>query len=481
MSQSTLVRPKFDINKLINRNDNIAIKEEEPYVPNITFRDVVNLVKNHFHQKIQNGNLTDQELNERQRIEHAATLGDPKAATMLIEEIESLLREKKLTNVQYPNIFRSLSHAVFEHIFRFKEFYKWTLYPESPSAKIVGKEIWFKINGTFVKQEEEFESIEETYQIIRLLQQTNPNLKINEKKPQAEFDLMDGTRVTMTIPPRTLVPTIVFRRFIVKKFSFEEQANKNTIAKEDVPLFQCLAKVPLNIVIAGPVESGKSTMLKTFFAERPKELVAILIEEHPESYLKRDFPDRLTHEFFVRDSNIAQVIRTSLRFDHDYVIWQEVRGIEADAAIDGANRGATGLLMTYHVTEEEKIAEQLAQHIVDAYPNRKYVNEVRRVAQTLHLGVTMKNLKDNTKKVISVFEFCYDYEKDEAWINFLLKYNLITKKWEYNNNVSRKLLQKLIEFDAKIADEFLTILSERYKAWPMKNPVRPILFKDGGR
>ena len=88
------------------------------------------------------------------------------------------------------------------------------LNPNSPSAKILGKEIWFKIDGTFVKQEEEFDSIEEVEEIIRLLEQNNPNFSISEQKPQGELDLPDGTRITLTIPPRTLYPTIVFRRFI---------------------------------------------------------------------------------------------------------------------------------------------------------------------------------------------------------------------------------------------------------------------------
>src|SRR5690606_2964674 len=132
-----------------------------------------------------------------------------------------------------------------------------------------------------------------------------------------------GTRVTLTIPPRTLIPTIVFRRFVVNKFSFEEQAKKKTIAEQDIPLFRILAKARLNVIIAGHVESGKSTMLKTMYAERPKDLVSLLIEEHPESFLKRDFPDRLVHEFSIKDQEIEKTLRTILRFDHDYVIMQE--------------------------------------------------------------------------------------------------------------------------------------------------------------
>jgi pilus assembly protein CpaF len=160
---------------------------------------------------------------------------------------------------------------------------------------------------------------------------------------------------------------------------------------------------------------------------------------------------------------------------------QEVRGIEADAAIDGASRGATGLLMTYHLTDPTKVCEQLAQHIVDEYPNRKVINETRRVAQTLHVGATMKNLPGNQKKVTSAFEICYDYDTDKAWINYFLKYNTKEKKWEYNAVVSESLLNQLDEDDLNLSVEFQQILSNRATESPMKtSPIQPINFKEEG-
>lgn len=434
-----------------------------------------------FQEKIADKNLSEKERAERQRIEHQATLGDKEAMDMLTEEISSFLRDSPYQKVSYDPMFRSLAHALFEHLYRFKNFYKWSQFPTSPSAKILGKEIWFKINGKFEKQDEEFESIEEVEEIIRLLQQNNPNFKINESKPQGELDLPDGTRITLTIPPRTLYPTIVFRRFIVNKFSFAEQAKRQTIAEEDIPLFQILARIRANTVIAGGVESGKSTMLKTFYAERPKDLVALSIEEHPEAFFKRDFPERLVHEFSISDENIKGVLRTILRFDHDYVIMQEVRGVEAEAAIDGASRGAEGLLMTYHVTKPSKVCEQLAQHILDAYPSRRYINEVRRVAQTLHLGITMKTLPGNKKKVTSVFEINYDYDSDRAWISYLMKYDQVSDKWQYNAELSRAITKQLLEEGDGTLEEFQSLISERAQVSPItEGVIQPILFKDVG-
>lgn len=445
------------------------------------FKAAVQAVQKFLHDKLEDKLISDHERSIRQQTEHMATIGEKEAMNMLVDEIASFLRDSPYQNVKFHKMFDNLAHAIFEHIYRFKNFYKWQLYPESPSAFISGKEIWFKINGESVKQEEEFESIQEVEEIKRLLEQSNPNFSVNEQNPEGELDLADGTRVTITVPPRTSVPTIAFRRFIVSKFSFKEQARRQTIAEEDEFLFKVLARVRANTVIAGAVESGKSTMLKTFYAERDPKLVAILIEEHPETFLKRDFPDRLVHEFAVKEQDIKKSLRTILRFDHDFVIMQEVRGIEAEAAIDGASRGARGLLMTYHLSEPENLCEQLAQHVTDAYPSRSQISETRRAAKTLDLGITMETFEGNRKKIESVFEINFDRKKDKAWISYLMKYDEFANTWRYHDNISDSLAKKIRRLGEDTLRDFQNLLSKRAAESPILDPIEePIVFKDTG-
>lgn len=481
---------EFDINTFMDErgaviNDSSILNAASKKKTSHTFQEVKSKVIAMFHNKVEEQKISESERTLRQEREHLATLGDEQSMNMLMEEIKEFIRGTDMKDTPYNPMFRTLEHALFEHIYRFKNFYKWNLYPKSPSAKIAGKEIWFKIDGQFVKQDEEFESVDEVYEIIRLLQQANPNFVIGPGQPEGELDLPDGTRITLTIPPRTLYPTIVFRRFVVNTFSLDMQKNLGTIDEKDVPIFEYLAKKRLNTVIAGGVESGKSTFLKTLYKERDSDLIALLIEGHPETYLKRDFPERLVHEFSISESDIKTVLRTILRFDHDYVIMQEVRGVEADAAIDGASRGAQGLLMTYHVTEASKVCEQLAQHIVDEYPNRKTVNEIRRVAQTLQLGITMKNFRDpltkkSSKKVTSVFEVVYDYDRDEAWIQYLIKFNLAKNCWEYNSRLSPQLKAFLVEDDNGEFEQFLKQLQGREFENKLNDYIQPIVFREGG-
>ncbi|MEQ2529096.1 ATPase, T2SS/T4P/T4SS family [Bacillaceae bacterium CLA-AA-H227] len=468
----------FDINEFIDENRVIEETNEEKKNRKNDFQEVVASVKDYFEKIYTSDQLTDEEKGVRQEIEHNAILGDVTAQKLLVPEIKDYLQQNNLQGIPYHNFFESLADAIYHEIYGFGVFQKWEKFPDSPSAKIIGKEIWFKIDGKFIKQKEELRNEEHVYEILRALEVANKGFKINDSNPRAELEMKNGTRVTIAIPPSSLMPEIVFRRFIVKNFSFLEQAKRKTIAVEDVEFFNILSNLYLNMVIAGHVESGKSTMLKTIYGAREPNKVAINIETHPESYFKRDFPDRLVHDLYTLD-DIEGTIRLALRIDHDFIMFQEVRGIEAEGAMKATERGTTGLLMTYHITDPSTTAEQLAGHIVDEFPNRSLTSEIRRVSRQLDIGFTMETVKENVKKVTSVYEICYDRTKDKAWINYLMKYNEKLDTWEYNAVISEGLKQKIYKVSAERAEKFINHLLQRSQKSPIKGQtVEEITFKD---
>lgn len=481
MSVQQLTKP-FDINDYLQEHaviTNVEAQREEETSSVYTFEGVIAIVHDELKKIYDDTKLTDDELAKRQELEHNGTIGDERAKNILISEIETILREKNLLGVQFPEFYGSLANGIFQEIYRFGSFYKWELYPESPSAKIVGNEIWFKIGGKFVKQEEELKD-NQIEEIIRLLQIGNSSFKVNEANPQDEIVLNNGVRIKVMIPPLANVPTIVFRRFIVQNFSFQRQASFNTIPIEDVPFYETMANLYLNTIIAGQVESGKSTMLKTIYGARDKDKVAVLIETSPESFLKRDFPDRLVHELYTdKSGNIHEIMRSVLRIDHDYVIVQEVRGIEAEGAISATERGTRGTLMTYHITDPVRTPEQLAQHITDEFPNRNIVNEVRRIALQLDIGITMATMENNEKKVTSVYELCYDFETDQAWINYLIKYDKHKNEWHYNANISDGLKARIFEYNPDLAEKFIRHLERRSKEFPLLSEPKQIIHFKG--
>lgn len=426
-------------------------------------------VKDHFSKIYEQQGLSREEKEKRLNIEHKALLGNFQAIQYLIEEINQFIAQASIQHgITYPEHYASLAEAVFHELYGFSHFSRWYTIPESTDGIIQGREIWFNVEGTFVKQQEMLRDDEHIWEIIRTLQLKVRGLRINYNHPEAELERDDGTRIKIIVPPRALYPTIIFRKFVIKRFSFEEQADRGTIAREDIPLFRLLAKLQLNTIIAGKVQSGKSTMLKTFFAERDPQKVAVLIEATPESFLKRDFPERLVHDFYTRDGNIHLIIRDALRTPHDYIIAQEVRGIEAEGAISGTERGTSGLLMTYHVTRPWQIAHQLARHIIDYFPNRREQHEVRRIAEQIDIGITMETVEGNCKRLTELYELSYDEQTEKVSVHFLMKYDHRNKYWRYASNLGQKLQEKMAGGQADSLELLLQLLRQRAVNKPLE-------------
>lgn len=464
----------FDISNYLQQNavlNNFESEKSDRTLPQ--FFEVCLKVKDHFERLYDSGKITNEELQERNTLEYNAMIGKNEAKAALTAEIESYLRDENSLGLKnFPSFYNSISEACFHEIYQFGSFAKWEKYPESPSGVIQSDEIWFLINGKFERQSERLRDQNHVHEIIRSFSLKHKGLRINENQPEAEFDMDDGTRVKVVVPPRSYKPTIIFRRFLINRFSFEQQADKKTIPKEDLMLYRSLASLPLNTVVAGKVQSGKSTFLKTIYAERDPSLVAVLIETNPESFLKRDFPDRLVHDFYTSEGNIHQVIRDALRTDHDYIIVQEVRGIEAEGAISGTERGTTGLLMSYHITNPKNTPRQLARHIIDEFPRREEKREIKRIAEQLDIGITMTSLKNNEKRVTSIYEICYEEEDDRAWINYLVYYDPKKNSWTYNSRVSEGLLKKMNHLDEQLSQNFLSELDKRAKQYPIKGETQ---------
>lgn len=458
---------------LDSRNINRDVKQD------LSFEKLIDEVREHFDAFFEDDSIDNETKQERLDTYHLAVIGDKETERYLTNEIDSYLRSINISDIPYPEYYSSLPEALYHEIYRFGSLQKWYVMEHSPAAKFIGDEFWIEINDTFVKQPEKLPSENTIREFIQRFQAGQKNLKVNESNPYAEIALRDHTRVTIIIPPASYKPTLIFRKYTVSNMSFEKQAELGTIPKVDVDFYKVFSRLYLNTIIAGHVKSGKSTFLKSIYGAREPDKVAVLIEGTPETFLKQDFPDRLTHELYTQNQDINQTIRRALRIDHDYIIVQEVRGIEAEGAIAGTERGRNGLLMSYHITDPENTAIQLSQHIVDEYPNRHQSNEIIRIAKALDIGITMESEKGQ-KRVTSMYELGVDRKKG-PFINYLIYFNRRTKSWEYNSSISESFKKRIFDINSDLAAEFIEHLERQESLYPMSiETLQYILFDSSG-
>ncbi|MCM3441384.1 ATPase, T2SS/T4P/T4SS family (plasmid) [Metabacillus halosaccharovorans] len=441
------------------------------------FSQICKVVREEFNNLINlsnDGNLTNEQQKDKEseflERQHKAVIGDEKEMAYFISKITEILRRHNITSKDYSTFYSNLAEAVFHEVWGISLLQKWEQYPNSEAAVIRGQELWIDIDGKFIKQEERFSSIEDVERIKRTFTMRNKDAIINEQTPELEVEKENGDRVTMIQKPRSRDNYVMFRRFIVKDISLEEQARLNTIPTEDIEIHKALSRTMPNTIIAGRVRSAKSTFMKSLLRERDPYYVMAVIEKHFELALSEQMPDRLCFEVQAKEGDLHLAIPRLLRMEHDFIVVGEIRSLETEGYLQACERGERGAASTYHLTDVENVVPQITRHLLDEFPNRSFENEVARVAKSIDIVYTMGTDRDRRRKrVVGVTEIIWNEEKKSYSTNDLIKYSRVTEKYYYSANISKELLSKMAEENLEETKKLVRLLKERQAVSPMSD------------
>ncbi|MFT0140681.1 ATPase, T2SS/T4P/T4SS family [Alcanivoracaceae bacterium MT1] len=457
---------KFNISQYL-RSKGVSAEDKATttYERSQTFKSIGLVVQHEIQQRIKG--MPKEEGDKLLERQEKAITGDPHDMKYFIGLIKTILEEQNLKSNSFPSYYSSLEEAVFHEVYGLMLLQKWyNLYPDSEAAEFNGVDFRIEIDGELVLQEEKLEKIEDIYSIIRVFLMKYGH-KFNEDNPILEVTMEDGSRVTVLGPPYHEVPVVTFRRFIVKTYSLEKQAELNTIAREDIPLFSSLGRTYVNILLAGKVRSAKTTFLKTLFGTRDKRDNVIVVEKNKELALARSFTNHTgsIKEFVVSEGELHDIYPVILRKEHDVVLIGEVRSTEIEAALHACERGTRGLMTTYHLTNVQKVVEQLARQVLVSYPNYTQKSQEERIAEAFDIIITMdKKRHSNKKKVTSVSEI-YLESNGKVVVNTFVQ--LVGDRYVYSHEVSQELYEKMYAENPKEAEQFMKVLKERAAASPM--------------
>jgi Flp pilus assembly CpaF family ATPase len=170
---------------------------------------------------------------------------------------------------------------------------------------------------------------------------------------------------------------------------------------------------PLNIVIAGGTDAGKTTFLRALLAEVEPWERLVVIEDALELQLEQDHrrhPDVV--ELETREANVEgageitmrDLARHALRMAPDRVIVGEVRGGEVLEMLLAMSQGNDGSLCTLHADSSSAALTKIATYALMA-PERMPVEATNLlISQSVNLVVHLARRPDRTRVVSSVRE-----------------------------------------------------------------------------
>ncbi len=431
----------------------------------LSFEEVCRSIKAYFDGE---WNKADEFLRmEMLEKEKKAIMGYEKEMEEYKEKIGELLDGDVFRGVKVPEWYPSLEEAVFAELYGLAGLAPWVYdtdikYRESSSAKLIGDRLYCLINGKSVLQPQRIgqdrrEQLKRTF----LLASPRERMEVGFH----EVYLRNGIRITIYSGERTKVgeEIMVFRKYLVKEMTFEEQARLGTIPQEGIRLFELMVKAGFNVVFAGPVRSGKTTFLQTWQSYEDSSLEGLAISTDPETPWHLLMPEAPIMQLVADGKELEEITKSILRGDNDYVILEEMRdGVAYNIALEIMSIGAKRCKATVHTEDVLSLPYKLATKI-----RRKYGGSLEGLIQQIFSNVDLvfqfcQREENRGRKLLKgIWRYGYSLEEDRVFADELLRYDFKEENWKWKapeewkgrggaQNIYEKEMKEMLENLEKI-------------------------------
>lgn len=386
-----------------------------------------------------------------------AIIGYNKEVNYFKAKIDDFLKRNNLSNEWYPSWFDDLVSAIFHENWGLTGVMEWkNNKKDSQSCKLIGERVYFLIDGRLELQTQRI-SEDRIKQLIAALMLRTPEKRLDEGN--AEVYMLDGTRITIFLHGEDGVskePTIIFRRYTVENYTFAELADRGTIQKEAVPMFEAWARVGFNVGFIGPVRSGKTTALATWQCCEDEKLEGISVETDPEIPFHVLMPKSPIIQVVADGDKLKKIIKKLLRADGDYLIMAEARdGVAMKIALEATNRGTRRVKFTYHTSDAIDFPYDAANSIVQEFGGDIWANCIK-IARNIHYLFEFSQLKDKSQKRLkAIYELRFNPKTLEVLICQICKYHPRQDTWTYKYDIGedKRAIAEMEDYDAYLIFE----------------------------
>lgn len=417
----------------------------------------------------------DQKIDERSagttkenyvEIYHNAMLGIPSAVNHIKKIIEDFVIDQNFRNVNYPLPYSSLINGIFEEEFGWGALSAFKDEADVEGAQLIGTDISFKRGDGHEIQPFKLRNIEQSFELTKRFANMHSNTMLDEyTKPELETRTHDNIRVSIMIPKRTHEePVITLRRKTITKYNFEKMAELGAIPKVAIPLFEALAKLKVNSIIAGPPGCGKSTMLHAFmnaflYVDKNGKRIAepvktVYAEGYPEWDARKIHPN--TNLFHVLGSGKEfedSVSAALLRHDITRIILAEIREHEVGLYRRASVQGIKQLMGTLHDLDPVDVPEILTNLYLQYFPTDVDYNTLYHTfSSNIHFSVSMDEFiseDDQFEKRVTGVHIYEPSKTGKVELYTIMDYDWIEKRWRYNDKIPLRFERMASKYNRK--------------------------------
>jgi Flp pilus assembly CpaF family ATPase len=253
--------------------------------------------------------------------------------------------------------------------------------------------------------------------------------RFDRAHPQLNIQLGDGSRLfaVMSVCAR---PSVTIRRHRLMDVTLADLVALEAFDRDIAEQLAALVRAKFNVLIAGGMDTGKTTLLRAMASCIDPLERLVTIEDTFELGLHEDearHPDVVPLQ--AREANLegfgqitqAELVRMGLRMSADRVIVGEVRGAEVIPMLNAMSQGSDGSLGTIHASNSQLVFNRLASYAIQAPERLDRAAANLMVASSVHVIVQLAKTREERRVITSIREITGINERDAVVSNEVYK------------------------------------------------------------
>jgi pilus assembly protein CpaF len=281
--------------------------------------------------------------------------------------------------------------------------------------------------------------------------------EVNQANPIVDTRLPDGSRVSVVLPPISLVgPVLTIRKFSKTPMTIEKLIQYDSITKEIATKLEVLVRAKYNIFVSGGTGSGKTTFLNALSNFIPREERIITIEDSAELQIDAienlvSLETRNANASGVGQITIRDLIKSSLRMRPERIVVGEVRGGEALDMLQAMNTGHDGSLSTGHANSTKDMLSRLETMVLQGADGLPLDAIRQQIASAVDIIIHLSRLRDHSRKTMEITEVV-GYENGKIRLNPLYVFE------EDEKSTLGKVSGRLNRTENKLVNDYKLVL-----------------------
>ena len=314
--------------------------------------------------------------------------------------------------------------------------------------------IYVEKNGQNVKYPHSFRS-EKHYNdfIERLTKEAGKELNKGDSKI-LDFDLYEDRYCAVEDVVAPNGKSITIRKHGISHITLEQIVKYKCMNVEVANFLGMLIEGESNLIYAGLTGSGKTTSIRALLDYYVSKLNKrmLVCEDTRELFPANDHTLELVtvkNEDPKISVDLRQLVMTALRLKPKYICVGEVRGIEAESAVEAMATGHS-TIFTMHAGKPMDAVDRLVDKFLTAIPNISAEVAERKVANSVDFVAIQDDIRGIGRRVTSITEVGYDVKNKMITLKTIMKYNFLTNTFDFVDKISEEKAETMMRRGVKL-------------------------------